>query len=564
MVNNPIGYYGQDNSKPGDDDNLDKLARDALGLVPSSIDLSSFKFLVIVHAGQDQADDQYNVLSDEIWSSCYCSVFPHYKSYGALLSHGQSFGNYVFLSEQDSLGTFAHEWGHLFGLPDLYDVTGQTANSYVGYWSIMDHHRDSPSYIGAWGDTVLGWLSPAITDTTAVLSALDLKPLESAQATAVLIPVSQSQYYFIELRTKSGRDSQLPNSGILVYFVDERVESGRGILRLVNPKSGMIFSPARASSFDSAVFISSDELRDSDNQVYIAFLEESGFMTVLFANHEFSGFSIRTSLRASLAPTSVAYGDQVTVTGTLLKDDGLPLAGEAVEVQILDQSSGQWRKIDSATTDPLGQVSFTLRLEYDVGIRTLRLFYPGGKTGTVWHASSHVEVGVQIRPAKMTMTIAAPSLAVSAFPIEISITGVGGAPLTGVSVTVYVNNFQQVVTTDSNGKVTLVLPVPVQPGSLEVTAKADAPNYQTALATSNVMVFPLWLIALLAALLVIGAVSLGLQRRAVKGKVPKGASELPSLSTAAMKQFCFDCGTELPPDSKFCNECGSAQTDRSQ
>jgi ribosomal protein L40E len=52
---------------------------------------------------------------------------------------------------------------------------------------------------------------------------------------------------------------------------------------------------------------------------------------------------------------------------------------------------------------------------------------------------------------------------------------------------------------------------------------------------------------------VVGAAILHLRKRA---KIPAAAKERPSRGV----QFCINCGAELPPNSKFCNKCGSTQT----
>ena len=226
-----MGYYGHDGKNPGDDDNVQALAHDAVAALPSSVDLSQFNLLVIVHAGPDQGSAAYNSLSDDIWSSCFCSVFPNYEPSQSIRAGAKSFSDYMFLSEYNGVGTFAHEWGHYFGLPDLYDT--KTENSYVGYWSLMDYGNDccynqlesTPSYIGGWGDSILGWLSPTVVDSSVQLSAIDLRPLESSSPTSILIPVSAHTYYFIEDRALEGADSHLPGRAILIYFVDESLDS---------------------------------------------------------------------------------------------------------------------------------------------------------------------------------------------------------------------------------------------------------------------------------------------------------------------------------------------------
>lgn len=71
------------------------------------------------------------------------------------------------------IGTIAHETGHAFGLPDLYDTSGGTQG--IGGWGIMgsgNYARPySPSSYDAWSLLVLGWttvdsLGPSRTVTT--------------------------------------------------------------------------------------------------------------------------------------------------------------------------------------------------------------------------------------------------------------------------------------------------------------------------------------------------------------------------------------------------------------
>lgn len=59
------------------------------------------------------------------------------------------------------IGTVAHETGHAFGLPDLYDISGSTQG--IGGWGLMgsgNYARPySPSSYDAWSLHVLGWVT---------------------------------------------------------------------------------------------------------------------------------------------------------------------------------------------------------------------------------------------------------------------------------------------------------------------------------------------------------------------------------------------------------------------
>lgn len=518
-----MGYYGHDNSKPGDDDNLDQLARDAVALLPSSADLSSFKYLVVVHAGQDQAADQDTLKSNEIWSQCECAVFPRYDKPSQIYARGKSFSQHTFLSEFNGVGTFAHEWGHMLGLPDLYDTS--KGDSYLGYWSLMDSgnwccpndNQVTPSYIGAWGDTLLGWLSPSIADATVLLSAFDLKPLESPQATAVLIPLSSNTYYFLEYRAKTGRDSALPSAGAIIYFVDETRDTGQGILRLVNPATGNLYAAQeRTSALNDPVFKASDEFRDLIHQVYVAFVGGTDVLTTLYSKQEFKGSFMQTNLQTSPTTMNGLFSDQITLTGTLLAKNGIPLGGQNIELDVLDRTSLQWKRVGNGTTDQLGDVSVNLSLKFDVGSYALRLFYPGGRSGSVWYTSTSTEFTVQVSPAKMTVTSSPTSVAVGAGSVFVLVTGLHGEPLSGVTVTVYVGSVQVgVVTTDKNGKANLALQFGLMElGPRTITVKASTANYAPAEASGNIILLPIWLIAaIIATIAAAAAVSILMLKR---------------------------------------------------
>ncbi len=66
------------------------------------------------------------------------------------------------------IGVFAHEWGHAFGLPDLYDTNGGSQG--VGWWCLMGsgnwNQPTNPGHMSAWSKNFLGWsnviVAPAV------------------------------------------------------------------------------------------------------------------------------------------------------------------------------------------------------------------------------------------------------------------------------------------------------------------------------------------------------------------------------------------------------------------
>lgn len=557
-ANHPIGYYGHDSKNPGDDNNIQALARDALSLLPATADLTPFNFLVIVHAGQDQAADKSNVVSDEIWSSCFCLVFPNYESFRPVSGHSKSFENYTFLSEFNGFGTFAHEWGHFFGLPDLYDT--ENGNNYVGYWSLMDagnsccfnKDQSTPSDIGAWGDALLGWLTPSVAETSLVVSSFSMKSLESTNPTAILIPVSSNTYYFIEYRTATGIDSHLPGSGVLIYYVDETLDTGQGILRLENPKTGKVY-PAQelTRNLNLATFQNGDQFRDPTHQVFVAFLGGRESFAMLYSKQELTGAILRSNLQTSSIPFTATYGEQISLSGTLVGEKGTPLTGQTVEVDILDPASNQWQTIGSTMTGQQGEISLQVRLSFRVGDYRFRLLYPGGKIGSTWYSSSSTDFLMSITPAIMKIVVSFPKvIGPDRILVEVSATTSNGEPLPGVTFEIYVDNVRRgIVQTDANGKATLALYFGFgDMGSHAITARAFTENYLPANSTDNVLIIPpLWLIGIVAAV-VLALIAF----RVVKRRSGSKQTELEGTAV-----LCTNCGAELPADSSFCLKCGT-------
>ncbi len=66
----------------------------------------------------------------------------------------------------NEIGVVCHEFGHVLGLPDLYDFDGDSAG--IGYWGLMGagnwNTPDSPAHFEAWSLEQLGWVNPVEID----------------------------------------------------------------------------------------------------------------------------------------------------------------------------------------------------------------------------------------------------------------------------------------------------------------------------------------------------------------------------------------------------------------
>ncbi|HMI32348.1 MAG TPA: M6 family metalloprotease domain-containing protein, partial [Candidatus Limnocylindrales bacterium] len=141
-----------------------------------------------------------------------------------------------------SIGTFCHEYGHVLGLPDLYDTSGSpTATEGVGEWDLMGSGNfthapgeslgTSPAHFSAWSKVTLGWITPTVlfADQTGVTVA----PVESGGPVYQLWTDGDDigEYFLIENRQPIGFDRGLVRRsveiegiqahGLLVYHIDE-------------------------------------------------------------------------------------------------------------------------------------------------------------------------------------------------------------------------------------------------------------------------------------------------------------------------------------------------------
>jgi hypothetical protein len=97
------------------------------------------------------------------------------------------------------IGTVAHETGHAFGLPDLYDVTGSTQG--IGGWGLMgsgNYARPySPSSYDAWSLYALGW---ATLDTLSTSRTVLASPRLLSDTIYYARSANPDEYLLIENR----------------------------------------------------------------------------------------------------------------------------------------------------------------------------------------------------------------------------------------------------------------------------------------------------------------------------------------------------------------------------
>ena len=248
----PYSYYVNSQSGFGAfPQNAQSMAQDAILLADPDIDWSQFDGdgdgfvdgVFVVHAGPG-GEETGSV--DQIWSHKWnlpggmpldgVTLF-------AYTSEPEEWGlNSATYSSGDliSIGVFCHEFGHVLGLPDLYDLDDNMSSG-TGEWDLMAYglythsplHAPgtTPSHMSAWCKARLGWIEPTWVTTDSL--GVTIPPVETSGQVFRLWRNGEesNEYFLIENRQPIGFDSTLvrssmeaglgPAHGLVIYHVDE-------------------------------------------------------------------------------------------------------------------------------------------------------------------------------------------------------------------------------------------------------------------------------------------------------------------------------------------------------
>lgn len=235
QLQHPYAYYGK-NSNDNDVRAGQMVAEACLWAHEHGIDFSKYDWngdgevdqVFVLYAGHGEAS--YDKDPDTIWPHMhYLSASDYRKS---LSLDGVTVDTYACSSELngdgnlDGIGTFCHEFSHCMGFPDLYDT------SYAGWFGMGDfdlmcsgsYNGDSkcPAGYSAYEKAECGWLTlKDMTNIEQETSIAGIQPM-SADGDAYIIKNKghEDEYYILENRQKTGWDSYLPASGLMITHVD--------------------------------------------------------------------------------------------------------------------------------------------------------------------------------------------------------------------------------------------------------------------------------------------------------------------------------------------------------
>ena len=122
-------------------------------------------------------------------------------------------------TETDGIGTFCHEFGHILGLPDIYDVAYSGFNG-MSHYDIMDiglynNNARTPAGMTAMDRYSIGWLEPRILEPRQEPYQLDA--FETTNEAYFMVSAHDpNEYFTFENRQPTKWDAHVPGHGLLI------------------------------------------------------------------------------------------------------------------------------------------------------------------------------------------------------------------------------------------------------------------------------------------------------------------------------------------------------------
>jgi M6 family metalloprotease-like protein len=218
---------------------VDNLAKDLIQLSDKDIDFSQFDSdndgdidcFIIIHAGQGGETQEYSLNNQnccDIWSRYF---YTYISADGKIIRGGVVAAGISEIFPKGNMGLIAHEFGHLLGLPDLYDAGSSGYQSCgVGPYSLMGYglYKGNPpgtlpSNLSPWEKIELDWAYPVLV-TDSFCSAISST---SNSNQFIKIPAygneNSGEYFLVEFRKKELFDGDFPSEGVIIWHIDEKV-----------------------------------------------------------------------------------------------------------------------------------------------------------------------------------------------------------------------------------------------------------------------------------------------------------------------------------------------------
>lgn len=235
-VSQNMSHYGANSGQPGADEHPAEMVIEAVNLVNNQVNFANYDWdydgyvdqVYVVYAGKGEADGG---AANTIWPHQYDLYSANYYGDGAGDQYldGKWIHTYACGSELNGsgsiagIGTMCHEFSHCLGYPDFYD-TDYSGGQGMFQWDLMD----SGSYNGngyrpagytSYERWMAGWRTPIELVNTQQIS--NMQALNNGgDAYIIYNKGNRNEYFLLENRQKTGWDTDIPGSGLLIIHVD--------------------------------------------------------------------------------------------------------------------------------------------------------------------------------------------------------------------------------------------------------------------------------------------------------------------------------------------------------
>ena len=183
--------------------------------------------VMIVHSGQG---DEEGGGGDYIWShrSSISSLPLIGGSSSLMFAKDYTIQPEIRVNYNDivGIGIFCHEFGHLLGLPDLYDTDTSDDEHYgIGEWGLMGlggwlGQENYPAGMSAFSKEKLGWAN--IKNITENVGSYELQPAHRSGEIYKITTNNNNEYFLLENRQKAGTDEYLNGVGMAIWHINSK------------------------------------------------------------------------------------------------------------------------------------------------------------------------------------------------------------------------------------------------------------------------------------------------------------------------------------------------------
>ncbi|MFZ4412596.1 MAG: M6 family metalloprotease domain-containing protein [Bacteroidales bacterium] len=229
---NNQAYYGANTGSQGTDIRPRELVAEAVNLANPTVNFANFD-----NDNDGTVDGVYVIYAgfgEEAGGGTNC-IWAHAWNLATTLTlDGKTISKYSCSPELSgnsgtsitNIGVICHEFGHVLGAPDYYDIDYATGGQYdgTGNWDIMaggswNNGGKTPAHHNAYTKTmVYAWASPTLLSSASQITLSNAA--ENSNSYYRYNTTTTDEYFLIENRQQLKFDASIPGHGMIIYHVD--------------------------------------------------------------------------------------------------------------------------------------------------------------------------------------------------------------------------------------------------------------------------------------------------------------------------------------------------------